>query len=245
MRALPASITLSPKKSATPPTASTSAIAWSPARARFSPLADTRRARLHPLPSFSQQSPRQGSLPTAPSRACRKRNQLLDRASFPKSLSIFSPRQSPSALRTGSLLHLIHKMDYAPSASNAQEEIYHPPWTNSPSSAKSTRACTLHRPPCTSAPGITTPSAPRLPLLRQSKSWLDFPTLPAASDFFVAVSERPGRTRGPLQELQIFRLYPVCFAIRASIFGPISTPMNAKRIARSGCVRMTCEPLWI
>ena len=35
-------ISLSPRKSATPPTARTSAIAWSPARARCSTLADTR-----------------------------------------------------------------------------------------------------------------------------------------------------------------------------------------------------------
>ena len=112
------------------------------------------------------------------------KNQLLDRGVPPEiALYLLPNAKSIRLVETGSLLHLLHKWTMR-TCFNAQEEIYHCVHGRTrptPRGTSATRPLFIG-PPCHIRAGITTPICTEGSHFCGMKVWLDFPTLPAASE---------------------------------------------------------------
>src|SRR5229473_3459252 len=174
--------TPSPKKSATPPTARTSAIAWSPARARFS-HSPTLASRITSRPWSSPTIPALRKSTTAPcTMPGPPRTNSSIAACFQKSPSISSRTPNPSASTNPAPSCTSFTNGPCALASTPRKKSTTPRWTNSPSSAKSTpNSPATSAPRATSAPASPPPSAPKAPTSAASKSGSTSPTSPAAS----------------------------------------------------------------
>src|SRR6266849_527188 len=176
--------TPSPRKSATPPTARTSAIAWSPARARSSLLpTPASPTTSRPCSSPPTRAPKKSTTVPCSMPGPQKTNSSIA-ACLPKSLSTFSPTPNPSVSTNPARFSISSTNGSCAPASTPRKKSTRPPWTNSPNSAKSTpnsRATSAR--PAISAPASPLLSAPKAPTSAASKSGSTSPTSLAASSF--------------------------------------------------------------
>ena len=172
-------ISRSPRRSATPPTARTSAIAWCRARGRCWCLTDT-RAPDFITPMLIRENARAREVyESAMADAWTAKNELLD-LGVPRGIcrSIFLPNAKAIRLvESGSLLHLLHKWTMR-TCFNAQEEIYQA----SMEEVEQVRAALpeLARyigPPCYVRAGIATPICTEGSHFCGIKVWQDFPNI--------------------------------------------------------------------
>src|SRR5207247_286716 len=209
--------TPSPKKSAIPRTARTSAIVWFPALAHFL-LSPTRASPItsRPCSSMPIPAPRKSTTALCTTLGPQKTHSSIA-ASPPKWPSIFFPTRNPFASTNPAPSSISFTNGPCAPALTPRKKSTSPPWTKSASSAKS---IPNSRPtsalPATSAPASPRPSAPRGPTSAASKSGSTFPTSPAASE----TSQLPdsshvsaGRpmlpAHQPVLRVLIYSLYPI------------------------------------